>query len=164
MKILITGSPGTGKTTVAKKLAKKLNCVYINEHDFALASGIASWNHEFNELEIPLNKMRSALLSELKKHENIIIEGHTLCEIKLPVDAVILLRVHPELLQERLERKGYNDVKIADNVFCEGIDYCKKHVLRRYPESKIIEVRNERSIKDCIDEIVSKLKERGIVA
>ena len=30
MKLIISGTPGTGKTTIAKKLAKKLNLRYID--------------------------------------------------------------------------------------------------------------------------------------
>jgi len=74
----------------------------------------------------------------------------------------VLLRVHPEILQERLERKGYNDVKIMDNVFCEGIDYCKKHVFRRYKRDKVIEVKNEKGIKETLHIIIKELKERGM--
>lgn len=162
MRIIITGSPGTGKTTIAKLLAKKLRCKLINEADFSLEKGIAKWDHENAELEIPLGKLKKGLEKELEKHERVILEGHTLCEIKLNVDAVVLLRVHPEILQERLERKGYNEVKIMDNVFCEGIDYCKKHVYRRYNRSKIIEVKNEKGIKETLNTIIKELKGRGI--
>ncbi|MCD6247200.1 MAG: AAA family ATPase [Candidatus Diapherotrites archaeon] len=162
MKLLITGSPGTGKTTIAKQLAKRLRCKMINEADFALQKGIAKWDHSNAELEIPLRKLKQELSKVLGKNNNIIIEGHTLCEIKLDVDAVVLLRVHPEILQERLERKGYNDMKIMDNVFCEGIDYCKKHVFRRYKKNKIIEVKNEKGIRETLNTIIKELKERGM--
>jgi len=163
MRLLITGSPGTGKTTIAKALAKRLRCKHINEKDFALKKGIGEWDHENAELVIPLTKMKKALTEELEKSSRAIVEGHTLCEIKLPVDAVILLRVHPEILQERLERKHYNVIKIADNVFCEGIDYCKKHALRHY-KGTVIEVKNEGSVEEALGFILKELKKRGLYA
>src|SRR3989338_4084720 len=138
MRIIFTGSPGTGKTAVAKLLGKRLKCKVLNEHDFCMGKGIGKFEH--SELVVPLGKFQKALNAELKKHKSIIVEGHLLCEIKLKADAVVLLRLHPELLEARLERRGYNAEKIQDNVFCEGIDYCKKHLSRNYRRSRIIEV------------------------
>lgn len=164
MRLLITGSPGTGKTTIAKKLAKRFKCKHINELDFALKKGIGRWDHKNNELVVPLSVLARELSKELLKSRDVIVEGHMLCETKLPVDAVVLLRVHPEILEERLQRKQYDSVKIADNVFCEGIDYCKKHAFRRYAKSKIIEIKNEGSIDNTIKSILKELEGRGLHA
>jgi len=157
MKLIITGSPGTGKTTVARKLAKKLKCRAVNEYDFALEKGIGKFDHEESELVVPLPLLRSELSKLLKKEKDVVLEGHLLCEVKLPVDAVVVLRVHPEILESRLESRGYNAVKTQDNVFCEGIDYCKKHALRKYGKNKVIEVRNEKGIKETLSNILKEL-------
>ncbi|MEM0359896.1 MAG: AAA family ATPase [Candidatus Diapherotrites archaeon] len=164
MKLILTGSPGTGKTTIAKKLAKKLGLTHINEKDLALKKGIGKWDHKNAELVIPLPALKKAAALELKKHKDIILEGHIWCEIKLPVDAVILLRVHPELLEARLSTRRYSAEKTQENVFCEGIDYCKKHALRNYGNKKIIEVKNEKGIKETLSNILIKLKERKLLA
>ena len=126
MKILITGTPGCGKTTLAKGLAKKLKFECINEKDFALKNSIGEFNEE-NELEIPIKLFEKKMNNFLKTKKNIIIEGHTLCEMKLLVDLVILIKIDPEELQLRLEQRNYADLKIMDNVFCEGIEYCHKN-------------------------------------
>ena len=116
MKILITGTPGCGKTTLAKGLAKKLKFECINEKDFALKNSIGEFNEE-NELEIPIKLFEKKMNNFLKTKKNIIIEGHTLCEMKLLVDLVILIKIDPEELQLRLEQRNYADLKIMDNVF-----------------------------------------------
>lgn len=157
MRILITGSPGTGKTAVAKLLGKRLKCKVLNEHDFCMRKGIGKFEH--SELVVPLGKLQKALNAELKKHKNIIVEGHLLCEIRLKVDAAVLLRLHPELLEARLERRGYNAEKIQDNVFCEGIDYCRKHLHRNYSKEKIIEVPAHGTAKETANTIIKKLRE-----
>jgi adenylate kinase len=161
MKIVITGSPGVGKTAVGKELAKSLNLKYLNEKEFALEKGIGKWDTDENELVIPLKKLETEINSFLKKHENILIEGHLLCEIKLKSDFLIVLRLHPEILESRLELKGYKAEKIQDNVFCEGIDYCLKHAKRKYPKNKIIEVKSQKTIKDTSALIIRELKSRG---
>lgn len=139
MRLVITGTPGCGKTTLAKKLGEKLGFRVINEKDFALKNHIGAFNDE-NELEIPIKKFEKKANAFLAKSKKVIFEGHVLCEMKLKADKVLLLKINPEELEGRLEQRGYAPQKIMDNVFCEGIDYCKKHVLRNYPKSKVVEV------------------------
>ncbi|MFA5125678.1 MAG: AAA family ATPase [archaeon] len=157
MKLLITGTPGCGKTTLAKKLGQKLGLRVINEKEFALNNAIGKFNDE-NELEIPLKDIEKKINSFLKKNKNIILEGHVLCETKLKVDAVILVTISPEDLEMRLEKRNYSTQKIMDNVFCEGIDYCKKHVERNYPKSKIIRVVSSNNPLSTFTKTLKKLE------
>ncbi|MFA5931114.1 MAG: AAA family ATPase [archaeon] len=146
MKLIVTGTPGCGKTTLAKALGKKLNLQVINEKDFALQQGIGKFNDE-NELEIPIKEFGKKVNKFLIKNKNIILEGHVVCETKLKVDKVILLKVDPEELQMRLEQRNYSEQKIMDNVFCEGIDYCKKQIEKNYSKKKIILIQSKSSEK-----------------
>jgi adenylate kinase len=157
MKLAITGSPGVGKTSVSKALGKELGIQTINEKAFALKKGIEEFDEESNELVVPVEKLGKEINKELKKEKDVILEGHLLCEAKIDVDAIILIRVHPEILELRLEGRGYAPEKIMDNVFCEGIDYCKKHLLKNYKMKKIIEVESKKSIKETKDTIIKEL-------
>ena len=161
LKLLITGSPGTGKTTISKAVAKELKCMAINEKEFAFANKIGKWNTEENELEIGPKELEKALNKELSKHDRIVVEGHILCETKLDVDYAIVLRIDPELLEMRLERRNYNPEKMMDNVFCEGIDYCRKHLAKKYPKKRIIEVQSQKTIKETKALIIKELKAKG---
>lgn len=163
MKIVLTGTPGTGKTELGKKLSEELGIPVLNEKDFALKIGIGKWDHEENELEVPLKKLQSGMEKELKNQKSLILEGHLLCEIKLPVDLVIVLRTHPELLETRLEYRRYKPEKLADNVFVEGIDYCLKHSLRNYPKKSVVEIRNEKGIKEALGLILEEVNKRGLI-
>ncbi len=161
MRIIITGSPGVGKTSVAKTLGKKLNCQVLNEKQFALEEKIGKWDSKEDELVIPLVPYAKALDKLFSEKKNVIIEGHLLCELRAKPDFIVLIRVHPEVLEGRLHSRNYSEEKVQDNVFCEGIDYCKKKVLRNYPEKKIIEVESRKSIKETLDKIIMELKEKG---
>jgi len=142
MKLMITGTPGCGKTTLAKKIAKKFKLICINEKEFALKNSIGKFNDE-NELEIPIKLFEKKTNDFLSKNDNVVFEGHTLCEMKLKVDKVILLNVDPEELELRLENRHYSTEKIMDNVFCEGINYCKKKVFKKYSKKMIIELNSQ---------------------
>ena len=134
MHIIITGNPGVGKTSVAKALGKKLSCQVLNEKQFALEQKIGKWNAKEDELVISLVPFAKALDKLFTEKKNVIIEGHLLCELRAKPDFIVLIRLHPELLEGRLHLRNYSEEKVQDNVFCEGIDYCKKKVLRNYRE------------------------------
>jgi len=158
MRLAITGTPGCGKTTLAKLLCTKLNLKLINEKDFALKNKLGSFNEE-NELEIPLKEFEKKANAFLKKNDNILFEGHVLCEAKLNVDKIIVITIDPEELELRLEQRNYSAAKIMDNVFCEGIEYCKKHAIRNYPKEKILVVKSLSSQKLTFVQVLAKLSE-----
>jgi len=160
MKIAITGTPGVGKTTISKKLGEHYNSKVLNEKEFALKQGIGKFDTEENELVVPLEKLEAKVNEVLKKEQDFILEGHLLCEIRGKFDLVVLLTCDPELLESRLNKRGYKAEKIQDNVFCEGIEYCKKHVQRNYKKEKVIEIKSRKTIKETIDAIVTEINRR----
>ena len=137
MKIAVSGTPGSGKTTLAKALGKKMGFRVLNEKDFALKNRVGAFNDQ-DELEIPIDEFEKKANAYLEKNDNVILEGHTLCEMKLAVDKFIIITIDPEKLQLRLELRKYSEEKIMDNTFCEGIEYCKKHAKRNYGSKVII--------------------------
>lgn len=161
MRICITGTPGTGKTTIAKALGLALKCPVLNEREFALKEGIGEFDPKENELVVPLEKLEASLNKMLGKQKSIIVEGHMLCEIKGKFDLVVLLRLNPERLAARLELRGYPEVKIQDNVFVEGIDYCKKHCIRNYGKGKIVEAENKQTIKETTALLINEISSRA---
>jgi adenylate kinase len=153
---MITGSPGVGKTTISKIIAKKLNLKYINEKEFALKNSIGYFNEE-NELELPILEFERKANLFLSKNDDVLFEGHVICEMDLNVDLVILLRVNPEDLELRLENRNYSKEKIMDNVFCEGIDYCLKKLLNNYPHNQIFELSSQTSQNLTVLKIFEKI-------
>ncbi|MFH1694931.1 MAG: AAA family ATPase [Candidatus Micrarchaeota archaeon] len=157
MKIIITGTPGTGKTVIGKKLAGKLKYELVNEKDFALKT--KTGKRKGKEIEIDTEKFEKKMNKWLKEKKQIIIEGHLLCEMKIKADLVFLLRAKREILEKRLKKKGYNEVKIQDNIFCEETGYCRKKALKNY--NKVIEVRNEKSLNSSLQKILKKIRKKN---
>ena len=73
MRILLTGTPGVGKKTIAKALGKKLKYRVINEKEFAVNNAIGLWSVESEELFVPIGKLQKGLSALLAKQDNVII-------------------------------------------------------------------------------------------
>lgn len=134
--IFITGTPCTGKTTTASKLNGrliKINNVAIS-HGFVL--GIDE-DKGYKVIDIP---RLSQYVYELSTNcnETLIFEGHLshLCD---GADKVIVLRVHPDILEKRLRKRNYTDSKIRENLEAEALGVCTAEAYEKYAE-KVYEI------------------------
>ncbi|MBN2126837.1 MAG: AAA family ATPase [Candidatus Diapherotrites archaeon] len=155
MILVITGTPGTGKTEIAKELSKKLGFKVINEKEFALTHKLGKLNKE-KEIEIDVKKMQKKLLISLKKEKNQVIEGHLLCEMKIPANLCVVLHANSSILEKRMKKRGYSDEKILDNIFCEETDYCLKKASKNYVY--ITNIDSSGKIEVPVKKILSELK------
>lgn len=157
MQIIITGTPGTGKTTLAKALARKLKHLYLNEHEFCRRKGIGRFDKKARELVVPIARLEKALRGLLKKEKNLVLEGHLLCEARLPVDAAVALSCGEKELEKRLRKQGYNEEKILDNLCCEALQYCWRRAKKNFA-GKALRVDNSKGIKKSLPIIIRALK------
>jgi adenylate kinase len=118
MRLIITGSPGTGKSVIARLLARKLSIPLIDLRKVVLEKGLRARNHE-----VDIGKLSRAL-AFLRKRKDYVVEGHLACEMRLPADAVVVLRCDPEVLRARLGKRGYGKKKLGENLMAEMLDYC----------------------------------------
>ncbi|MCK4319746.1 AAA family ATPase [Candidatus Micrarchaeota archaeon] len=122
MRIVITGTPGTGKTEVAKHLSSLLSFELISIKDFVLESHLGKEKDGEIEVGIPLLKRR---LSEfIGPRKDFVLEGHLACEFTVPYDHIFVLRTHPETLRKRLLPRNYSEKKLNSNLMTEMLDYC----------------------------------------
>jgi len=113
--LAITGTPGTGKTSVCKALGNwimDLNSV-IEVQGFY--TGI---DRERGCLIADLDKLEEYVRHNAKKRS--IIEGH-LAHLLNP-EVAIVLRANPSVLAARLKQKGFPPQKIKENVEAEMLD------------------------------------------
>ncbi len=156
--ILVTGVPGTGKSTAAKLLSERLQAAHIDIGKLAVALGLYSHtDSEDGAKVVKLSALESELESALKAEcalRPVIAEGHLGCEMKLPVSKVIVLRCEPKTLRARLAPRGYPPQKIAQNALSEALDYCTVQSEKNYGARKVWEVdATSRTPGEVADEI-----------
>ena len=126
MKIIcVSGSVGSGKTTLSKKLSKALDYEYIDVTKLIKNNNLSSGYDKENQCEIvdvkKLNKFLIELIKNSKK--DMIIDSHLSHYLpKKYVDECIVTTCEIGKLRERLKKRGYNANKIKDNVEAEIFD------------------------------------------
>ena len=153
MKIAITGTPGTGKTTVSEELADKGYEVihlteYFEKNDIGEEKG--------GEREVRIGQMNHALGSE-DFDENTAIEGHL--SHNYPADICIVLRCQPDKLEERLSTRAYSDRKVEENIEAEKIDIVLSEAVNN--QETVIEIDTTgKSVEETVEELIEKIKKR----
>lgn len=136
---VITGTPGTGKTTLARDLGRRLGAEIIDANAvaarFRLYSGslMGARIVRMKELERRLNAAVSGC-----RAGTVILEGHLLCDMHIKGATAIVLRSHLKPLASRLEQRGYGKAKVSENVLCEAVDYCGVNASKNY--KKVFEI------------------------
>jgi adenylate kinase len=119
MIISISGTPGTGKTIVAKMLAKKLGANLIIINDLVGKKIPYKVDKKRKTKIIDKRDLRKAVKKELLAGANI-IEGHMTHFIVS--DYVFVLRAIPNVLKVRLKARKWPESKIKENVEAEVLD------------------------------------------
>ncbi len=152
MKILITGTPGTGKTTNGRKLAERLGIPYIN-----VTSIINSHPEFIDNYEGKVRIIKPEIKDWLEKNlpKEYVIDSH-LIEYMPKVDIVVILRCEPNELYKRLKERNYSPKKIKDNIEVEILDYFTQKTRKK----KVIEVDTTKEESDkVVEEIIRRIRE-----
>lgn len=143
--IIITGTPGCGKTSHAEEfVAQNPQFQHINVSEYAKANGcIEGYDHERDSSIIDEDKLLD-LLEPLSKKGGLVIDWHC-CEIfpERWIDLVVVIRCDNTILYERLEKRGYKQNKITENVECEIMQVLLSEAMDNYNPNIVVELQSE---------------------
>ena len=154
MIIAITGTPGTGKTSVSKILKDKdfevvdLNKLAVGE-DF-----LDGFDEKRDSKIVDINKLNNYVKNNYTTGSIVFVEGH-LSHLLKAVNKVIVLRCHPQELRKRLSTKKWKEEKISENVESEILDIILCETNNIYSAENIFEIdTTHRSVDDVTSSIV----------
>ncbi len=136
MRILITGTPGTGKTTLAKKIAKIMKLQYLNWTSFVKSNKLYEKHDKKNKEYIVNPKKVAEKITSYTHKGNWIIDGFLSYNLKKrDVDLCIITVTELKELKKRLVKRKYSKQKIKDNLESETFEdiliKCRKKGFRR---------------------------------
>ncbi|NWR95103.1 KAD6 kinase, partial [Furnarius figulus] len=118
--VLITGTPGVGKTTLGKELASRAGLSYVNVGDMAKEGELYEGFDEEYDCPI-LDEDRVVDELEDRMSEGGVIVDYHGCDFfpERWFHIVFVLRTENSFLYDRLESRGYTGKKLQDNIQCE---------------------------------------------
>ncbi len=118
----LTGTPGTGKSSISEELKKRGYAVLEIAELIDSLHVRTRFNPEYGSREVDTDELRKKVDGHLSpmKHTMLFLSGH-LSHFATCSTAVVL-RCEPHTLRERLTRRGWNEVKILENVRAEILD------------------------------------------
>ena len=160
--IIVSGTPGTGKTEIAKTLAKKLEYKYIDVNKLIKENNLSDGYDNEKKCEIVDAKKLSRFLSGFikKSKQNLVIDSHLAHYLpKKYVDICIITKCDLKELKKRLEKRKYSKAKIRENLDSEIFDICLNEAIEKSHTILIIDTTGKKANKVLDKEIISILQQ-----
>ena len=152
MKVVITGTPGVCKHTVAESLSIVMgNIPLLDINGIILSENLLTTSSENNkDKEVDIQKSYEFLTLLLSKDEfqNSIIVGHLAPYVinSQLVDFVVILRRSPYELKKIYQERCYSDSKTKDNINAEILGILSYDASKNFEFSKLSEWENSSNL------------------
>ncbi|RLE94521.1 MAG: kinase [Thermoprotei archaeon] len=159
-RIIITGTPGVGKTSVSKKVASILNAKYVNLAEFVKSNKLfLEYDNELNSYIIDEEKTRKTLRRLLREYSRVVVDTHILTVFDPnAVDLAIVLRLNPKILLKRLKERNYSLSKIKVNIQAEMLGVCLSEAVEIFGLDKVAEVdTTARNLEEVVREVLNAI-------
>jgi len=146
--ILITGTPGVGKTATAELIAEKTSFTLINVGE--LIKENKCYDGRDDELDTNildedklLDIMEVMLRTAMDDGEGVVADYHA-CELfpERWFDLILVLRAKTDVLYDRLTARGYSERKRSENLECEIMQVILEEAREAYDHEIVHEVQS----------------------
>lgn len=147
--ILVTGTPGTGKTTTSSALAEATNLRHINIGDLVKEKNLHDgWDDDL-QCHIINEDLVCDELEDVMEEGGNIVDYHG-CDFfpERWFDLVVVLQTDNTVLYDRLSKRGYEGAKLSNNIECEIFQVLLEEAKESYSEDIVKALKS-----DNIDDI-----------
>ena len=112
--ILITGTPGCGKTATCQRIAERTGLRHLEVSALVKSEGWhEGWDEEFQSYTLDEDKMLDAMEEILEAGSGFVVDFHS-CDLfpERWFDLVLVLRAPNAVLFDRLTERGYSEKKV----------------------------------------------------
>eukprot|EP00842_Homolaphlyctis_polyrhiza_P002124 jgi/Hompol1/2912/HPOL_003064-RA len=154
--ILVTGTPGTGKTTTCEMLAIVSGLRHIEVGKLVKEKQLHDgFDTEFQSFLINEDKVVDEL-EDIMADGGIIVDHHG-CDFfpERWFDLVVVLTCSNDVLYSRLESRNYSTKKIQENVECEIMRVVADEAASSYKQERIVELASNtiQEMEDNVNQI-----------
>jgi adenylate kinase len=169
--VALTGTPGTGKTSVSDLVADRLGVEVVHLNDAIREAELFSERDverdslvaDLDAVEAWLDDYRAAEASgdhdsvgDRDGDPDLLVESH-LAHL-LDADRVVVLRCHPESLKPRLRDRGESEASVAENAESEALDTILAAAVDRHGEDSVWEIdTTDRAPEAVADDVVAAI-------
>jgi len=156
VRVAVTGTPGTGKTTATEHLTADFEVVHLNRviRDQGLTTG---HDDERDTLIADLD----AVESWLDGRADAVVESHLAHEFD--ADRVVVLRCAPDVIERRLRERGESAESARENAESEALDVILSHAVQNHGADSVYEIettdRSPESVASEIEAVIAGERE-----
>jgi len=133
VRLAVTGTPGTGKTTATDLMAADLDVIHLN--DVVRREGLTTGRDESRDtLVVDVD----AVAAYLDGRVDVVFESHLAHHFD--ADRVAVLRCRPDRLEDRLAERGESEATIAENAESEALDLILSETVQRHGREAVYEI------------------------
>ena len=141
--ILITGTPGVGKTALAKSLSRNRGFKLVELSKLVRKERLYTrYDGSRKTYVVDEGKLRRRLEALSRSSERIVLSTHLIGRFlpKASVKVALVLRLDPVVLYERLRTRGWTKRKAWENTEAEILDVCLQESLLLLGPRKVYEI------------------------